>query len=59
VPRADRDDVGLEADTGEDDVTDDIENFVADELVLETQGFLADDFITLKDDGRIQRAALD
>ena len=56
---ADGDDVRLEADAGEDDVADDIEDLVADELVLEAQGLLADDLVALEDDRGVERAALD
>lgn len=59
VAWADGDDVGLEADAGEDDVADDIEDLVADEFILEAQRLLADDLVALEDDGRVERPALD
>ena len=59
MARADGDDVGLETDAGEDDVADDIEDLVADELVLEAQGLLADDLVALEDNRGVERAALD
>ena len=59
VARADGDDVGLEANACEDDVADDIEDLVADELVLEAQRLLADNLVALEDDRGVERATLD
>lgn len=56
---ANGDDVGLDGDADQGDVSDDIEDFVANEFVLKSKGFLGDDFVSLDDDGGVEGAALD
>lgn len=55
----DRDDVAAESAPGEGKVADEIENFVTNKFVRETQGFLAENTFSAGDDGIFQAAAFD
>ena len=48
------DDVRLERHAEQENVADDIEDLVADELVLEAQRLLRDDLVALDDDGAVE-----
>ena len=59
VARPRGDDVRLERQAEQHQVADDVEDLVADELVLEAQRLLRDDLVALDDDGVVETAALD
>ena len=59
VAGLDRDDVSANGAAEQREVADDIEDFVPDEFIWETQRLLAQDGIAAHDDGVLQAAALD